>query len=54
MAILIMVEGKKSKQYAVLAYIKGVTEKLQRAFRKHNISLHAKIEILQVYIAIFC
>ena len=33
---------EKCKQYAVLPYIKGVTKRLQRAFRKHNIDLYAK------------
>ena len=32
----------KSKQYAVLPYTKGVTKRLQRAFRKHSIALYAK------------
>ena len=36
------VEEKKCKQYAVLSYMKSVTKKLQRAFRKHNIVLYAK------------
>ena len=36
------VEDGKSKQYAVLPYTKGVAERLQRAFRKHSIALHAK------------
>ena len=37
------VEGKKMRQYAVLPYMKGVTERLQRAFMKHDISLYAKV-----------
>ena len=35
-------EGGKSKQYSVLPYIKGVTEKLHGTSRKHNIALYAK------------
>ena len=36
------VEEKKCKQYAVLPFIKGVTKRLHRAFRKH-IALYAKV-----------
>ena len=36
------VEDGKSKQYAVLPYMEGVTERLQRTFRKHDISLYSK------------
>ena len=35
------VEDRKSRQYAVLPYMKGITERLQRDFRKHNIALYA-------------
>ena len=36
------VEEKKCKQYAVLPYMKGIIERLQRAFRKNDIALYAK------------
>ena len=36
------VEDRKSKQCAVLPYIKGITERLQRALRKHNIAWYAR------------
>ena len=36
------VEDMKRKQYAVLPYMTGITERLQRTFRKHNIALYAK------------
>lgn len=35
------VEDKKRKHYAVLRYMKGITQNVQRAFRKH-ISLYTK------------
>ena len=38
-------EEKKSKQYAVLPYMKWVIEKLQRTFEKHDISLYGKESI---------
>ena len=36
------IQGKKSKQYAVLPYMKDITERLQRDFGKHDIALYAK------------
>ena len=36
------VKNRKSKHYAGLPYMKGITERLQGAFRKHNIALYAK------------
>ena len=35
-------EGDKPKGYAVLPYMKGVSERLQRSFKKRNISLYHK------------
>ena len=31
-----------SRRFAVLAYMKGVTERLQMAFKKHDIRLYSK------------
>ena len=36
------VEGKSSRHFAVLPYMKGVTERLQRAFKKHDTRLYSK------------
>ena len=36
------IEDGKSKQYAVVPYMKGVTERIQRAFRKQGFALCAK------------
>ena len=34
--------GLSSRQFVVLPYMKGVTEHLQRVFKKHDIKLNAK------------
>ena len=36
------VSSEKPKGYAVLPYVKGLSERLQRVFRKHNMSLYSK------------
>ena len=33
---------RRCKQCAVLPYMKGITDRLQRAFKKHDILLYAK------------
>ena len=35
-------EGKSKTQYVVLPYMKGVMERIQWAFNKHNIRLYSK------------
>ena len=35
-------QEKKHKLFVVLPYMKGMTERLQRAYKKHNISLYSK------------
>ena len=35
-------QEKKQKSFAVLPYMKGITERLQRAYKKHTISLYSK------------
>ena len=35
-------EKRQPKAQAVLPYMKGLTERLQRAYRKHNVNLYSK------------
>ena len=35
-------EANRPKTYAVLPYMHGVTERLQRVFKKHSVSLYSK------------
>ena len=40
--ILDQEEGKDNRQFAVLPYMKGITERLQWEFNKHDIKLYSK------------
>ena len=45
-------QEKSKNVYAVLPYMKGVTERLERAYKKHDIQLFAKLCTLSGQVAV--